>query len=108
MIISNDNSLRLAAQNPTDFGDLLSSISLSGKVWSRFEAGDIVSDVKQKVTEALWSTATGSLKTFFISTVQSASSAGYYYDVYHADPATDSTALVQFAMTLVIVQMYLD
>lgn len=79
------------------FGGMITT-SLSGKVWSTFTSGDVVADVKQTVTEAIWSTETGSLKTFYTSSVQSASNADYYYDVYHTDPTTDSAAAVQFAI----------
>lgn len=74
--------------------------TLSGRIWTAFDsANDIVPDVKQRITEAIWSTGTGSLKLFYTSSVQSASSGDYYYDVYHLNPSADTTAAVQFAIS---------
>ncbi|KKK59682.1 hypothetical protein LCGC14_3031950 [marine sediment metagenome] len=60
---------------------------------------DIVTDVTRRVTEGMWTGNTGTLTTFFTSSVQSGSTGNWYYDVYNADPAVDSTAEVQFAVS---------
>lgn len=97
--MGNEPSAPIGVSRDETFAPTSNPLILSGKVWSAFMAGDIVSDVKQKVTEAVWSTGTGSLKTFFTSSTQSGSSGDYYYDVYHANPTSDSTAAVQFAIS---------
>jgi len=74
--------------------------TLSGRIWTAFDtSNDIVPDVKQRITEAIWSTGTGSLKLFYTASAQSASSGDYYYDVYHLNPSADTTAAVQFAIS---------
>lgn len=63
-----------------------------------FTTSDIVSDVKQEMTTAVWSNSSGSLSTFFTSSIQSSSNGDYYFDAYHQNPDTTSTAEVQFAV----------
>ena len=63
------------------------------------QSEDVVKDVTRKVTAGMWTGNTGSLTTFFTSSIQSGSSGDWYYDVYNADPASDSSAQVQFAVT---------
>jgi hypothetical protein len=62
------------------------------------ESQDIVTrDVE--VTTGLWSGETGSLTSFFTSTTQLAkANASYFVNVYDKDPASDSTAAVQYSL----------
>jgi len=62
------------------------------------ESQDIVTrDVE--VTTGLWSGETGSLTSFFTSTTQLAkANASYFVNVYDKDPASDSTAEVQYSL----------
>jgi hypothetical protein len=46
----------------------------------------------------MWSGGTGTLTTFFTSSTQSSSNGQYYYDMYKTDPASDSTAEIQFSV----------
>jgi hypothetical protein len=62
------------------------------------ESRDIVTrDVE--VTTGLWSGETGSLSSFFTSTTQLAkANASYFVNVFDKDPASDSTAEVQYSL----------
>jgi hypothetical protein len=62
------------------------------------ESEDVVTrDVE--VTTGLWSGETGSLTSFFTSTTQLAkANASYFVNVYDKDPASDSTAAVQYSL----------
>jgi len=52
-----------------------------------------------EVTTGLWSGDTGSLTTFYTSTTQLAkANSKYFVDVYKTDPASDSTATVQYSL----------
>ena len=55
------------------------------RTWTKFnQVDDVVSNVVQKVSTALWSDSTSSLSTFYTSSAQSSSTSGKYYtDVYH-------------------------
>ena len=67
--------------------------------YNQFGSGDIVPNVKQVITSAIWSTTSGSLYSYYTSSTQSASTGDYYYDVYQEDPdASPSLAQVQFAI----------
>ena len=65
-----------------------------------FDADDIVEgNVVQSVTSTAFSNNSGSITTFFTSSTQEdATSGDYYLNVYTLDPATDSTAEVQFSV----------
>ena len=53
----------------------------------------------ESITAPAWTSNTVTLSSYFTSSTQAASVSGdYYIDVYNADPATDSTAEVQFAI----------
>lgn len=67
------------------------------KVYTSFTEDDVVDNVSRRVTTGMWTGNTGSLTTFFTSSVQSASSGDWYYDVYNTSPAT-SSAEIQFAI----------
>ena len=62
------------------------------------ESSDVISNVKDIVSSGMWADGAASLTAFFTSSVQSASSAEHYLDVYAADPATDSNAKPQFSI----------
>jgi hypothetical protein len=61
-------------------------------------ADDIVVANQTTVTLGLWSGDTGSLMSFYSSSTQMLASGEYYFDLYDKNPATDSTAEVQFAV----------
>ena len=68
-------------------------------VYKRFGDFDTVNAKVEVVTTGLWAGDSGSLTTFYTSSVQSGStSAQYYYNVYATNPAVDSAAEVQFAV----------
>lgn len=67
--------------------------------FKRFETDDVVAGNPNEVTIGLWSGDTGSLRSFFTSSAQSASlSSQYYLNVYDKNPQTDTTAEIQFAI----------
>ena len=59
---------------------------------------DVVPANQTTVTTGLWSGDTGSLTTLFTSTTQISASGEYYFDAYDKNPASDTTAEVQFAV----------
>lgn len=56
----------------------------SGRIWTRFDDGDIVPNQQETVTRALWSNNVGNLLTFFTSSAQNSTSKRYYYEVYNS------------------------
>ena len=69
------------------------------EIFTRFNPEqDVVSNLRQTVSSGMWSGGTGTLTTFFTSSTQSSSNGQYYYDMYKTDPASDSTAEIQFSV----------
>lgn len=56
----------------------------SGRIWTRFEDGDIVPNQQETVTRALWSGNVGNLLTFYTASAQSSTSKRYYYEIYNS------------------------
>lgn len=56
----------------------------SGKVYSRFESGDIVPNQQETVTRALWSGNVGNLTSFYTSSGQTSTQKRYYYEVFNS------------------------
>jgi hypothetical protein len=72
---------------------------LSTGVYKRFGEFDTVQGKVETITTGLWTGDTGSLSTFFTSSAQAvAASSEYYLNVYSTDPASDSSAEVQYAV----------
>ena len=69
----------------------------SGRIYTRFESGDIVPNQQETVTRALWSGDVGNLLTFYTSSGQTANQKRYYYDVYNSSSGDCGTA-VQFSV----------
>ena len=69
----------------------------NGKIYTAFGSGDILPDEQQTVSQTIWSDGSSRMTTFYTSSIQSASNAQYYYDVYQAPPS-DATASIQFAV----------
>ncbi len=68
-------------------------------IYKRFGDFDKVNAKVEVVTTGLWSNDSGSLSSFFTSSAQTTTVSGqYYYNVYNANPATTSSAEVQFAV----------
>ena len=72
--------------------------NLSTGVYKRFGEFDTVQGKIDTVTAGLWSGDTGSMTSFFTSSTQTEATKNYYLNVYNADPATDETATVQYAI----------
>ena len=71
----------------------------SSGVYKRFGEFDKVNAKVEVVTTGLWTGDTGSLTAAYTSSTQVAAASGdYYYNVYNADPGTDTTAEVQFGV----------
>lgn len=70
------------------------------KVFTKFQAGDIIAGEEQTISEAVWSTGTGALTSYYTSSTQfvTQSSGKYYVNVYQEDPATSAAAAIQFAI----------
>jgi len=60
------------------------------------QVNDVVPNIKQTVTEAMWSTGDGTLTTFATSSIQETTD--YYIDVYDENPQIEETAQKQFAV----------
>jgi len=56
----------------------------SGRIYTKFEPGDVVPNQQETVTRALWSNNVGILTTFYTSSVQTANQKRYYYEVYNS------------------------
>lgn len=56
----------------------------SGKIFSRFEVGDVVPNQQETVTRALWSNNVGNLITFYTSSAQTATQRRYYYEIFNS------------------------
>lgn len=61
-----------------------------------FDSRDKLENVVSTVAEPMWSSAVGTLTTFFTGSIQSSNTGKYYYDVHAED---DQTKDVQFAVT---------
>ena len=72
--------------------------SISNGVYKRFGEFDQVNGKIEVVTTGLWSGDTGSLSTYHTSSAQTTKSLNYYVNVYDQDPATISSAAVQYAI----------
>ena len=82
-------------------GDKLGSTGgqISNGIYKRFGEFDQVTGKIEVVTTGLWSGDTGSLTSFYTSSTQvSATSGDYYYNVYDKNPASDTSAAIQFAV----------
>jgi len=68
------------------------------RTYHRFRNDDIIeSDIAKSITSALWSDTTSTMTTPFTSSTQTGSTSGdYQWEVYKDDPASTSTATVQF------------
>ena len=76
----------------TDFISQMNQFQFSG-VYTKFAPEDVVPEHRERVSKPLWSRNVGTLdgnsslfKGFFTSSVQSASNAAYYLDIYNASP----------------------
>lgn len=68
-------------------------------IYKRFGDFDKVNAKVEVVTTGLWANDSGSLTSFFTSSTQTTATSGqYYYNVYNANPTSDSSAEVQFAV----------
>ena len=67
-------------------------------IYKRFGEFDQITGKVEVVTTGLWSGDTGSLTSFYTSSTQNASSLNYYVNVYNENPASNSSAAVQFAV----------
>lgn len=56
----------------------------SGKIFSRFDSGDIVPNQTEVITRALWSGNVGNLITFYTSSTQTSTQKRYYYEVFNS------------------------
>lgn len=56
----------------------------SGRIWTRFESGDIVPNQQETITRALWSGNVGNLLTFYTSSAQNATQQRYYYELFNS------------------------
>jgi len=68
-------------------------------IYKRFGDFDKVNAKIEVVTTGLWSGDSGSLTTFYTSSIQTAAASGkYYYNVFETNPQTDANAEIQFAV----------
>jgi len=77
---------------------LQSGAGVATGVYKRFGEFDKVNAKVEVVTTGLWTGDVGSLSTSYTASAQVAASGDYYYNVYSTNPATDSSAVVQFAV----------
>ena len=77
---------------------LQSGAGVATGVYKRFGEFDKVNAKVEVVTTGLWTGDVGSLITSYTSSAQVAASGDYYYNVYSTNPASDSSAVTQFAV----------
>jgi len=78
---------------------LQSGTGVTTGIYKRFGEFDKVNAKVEVVTTGLWTGDTGSLTAAFTSSTQVAAASGdYYYNVYNTNPATDTSAEVQFGV----------
>jgi hypothetical protein len=78
---------------------LQTGAGVSTGIYKRFGEFDKVNAKVEVITTGLWTGDTGSLTSAYTSSTQVAAASGdYYYNVYNADPGTDTTAEVQFGV----------
>jgi len=78
---------------------LQSGAGVTTGIYKRFGEFDKVNAKVEVVTTGLWSGDTGSLTSVFTSSTQVAADSGdYYFNIYDKNPATDTSAEVQFAV----------
>ena len=77
---------------------LQSGAGVATGVYKRFGEFDKVNAKVEVVTTGLWTGDVGSLTTSYTSSAQVAASGDYYYNVYSTNPASDSSAVTQFAV----------
>ena len=73
-------------------------MSLIDNFFTTLDTEDKRTNIPSTISSPVWSGGTATLTAFFTSSVQSASSGDYYYDVYDK-VSTDSTREVQFAVS---------
>ncbi len=56
----------------------------SGKIFTRFDMGDIVPNQQETITRAMWSGNVGNLLTFFTGSTLTDTQTRYYYDIYNS------------------------
>lgn len=86
--------------NHVGVGQLSNIQKSSGKIYQYFDpSDDIITNVKQTVTEVIWSTGTGSLagSSMFFNPTQISASVEYYLDAYCYNPVSTGSATPQFA-----------
>ena len=72
--------------------------SISNGIYKRFGEFDQVNGKIEVVTTGLWSGDVGSMTTFFTSSVQTEVTKNYYVNVYDKNPASETSAAVQYAI----------
>ena len=77
---------------------LQSGAGVATGVYKRFGEFDKVNAKVEVVTTGLWTGDVGSLSTSYTASAQVAASGDYYYNVYSTNPASDSSAVTQFAV----------
>jgi hypothetical protein len=71
----------------------------SGKVFTRFEVGDIIPNQESTVTRAMWSNNVGNLITHYTSSAQTATQKRYYYEIFNsASSAGTCVAEAQYSV----------
>jgi hypothetical protein len=71
----------------------------TGRVFTRFdETNDVVANQKEVVTRGLWTGNTGTLWTFYTSSVQTSQQKQYYYEIWNSG-SSECGAEPQFSVT---------
>ena len=70
----------------------------SGKIFSRFEVGDVVPNQQETITRALWSGNVGNLLTFYTSSAQTSTQKRYYYEIFNS-ASGDCGSEAQFSIS---------
>lgn len=79
---------------PSGPGGLLGS----GKIYTKFEMGDVVPNQQATITRAMWSNNVGNLLTFYTSSSETATQKRYYYEIYNSSSAALCNSEAQFSI----------
>ena len=70
----------------------------SGRIFTGFQAGDIIPNQEATITRAMWSNNVGNLLTFYTSSAQTATQKRYYYEVFNSGSSAACTYEPQFSV----------
>ena len=69
-----------------------------GRIYSTFDALDVIENQQDTITRGLWSGGQGNLVNFYTSSAQTATQKRYYYEVWNSGSTTTAGSEAQFSI----------